>query len=339
MATCLGAPLPLQAHHSFAEYDQAHPIELQGKLTAFRWENPHVHFTLQTTEKNGGLKSWDIESNSVSILRRTNATPENVKVGQTVRMAGWPSRRANDRLFVTNLQQQNGQELVLDMRARPHWSKSAAGLQTTWLGGAAPVTSGSAFFHVWASDMGHFETVFPWREPSQYPLTEKAKRALAKWDPIRDTIARGCEPKGMPTIMEQPYPIEFIDKKDTILLRMEEYDTVRTIHMKPDAAAASRPQTRLGYSTGRWQGSTLVVDTRGISWRFFDPSGLPQGSAVSIVERFTPSADGSRLNYTFKVTDPETFTQPVELKRAWVRRPGEAVKPYNCNAGSTRASR
>jgi hypothetical protein len=30
------------------------------------------------------------------------------------------------------------------------------------------------------------------------------------------------------------------------------------------------------------------------------------------------------------VTDPEVFTEPVELHRAWVRRPGEAVRPYNC---------
>ncbi|MEO6340831.1 MAG: hypothetical protein ABIO39_12370, partial [Caulobacteraceae bacterium] len=94
-----------------------------------------------------------------------------------------------------------------------------------------------------------------------------------------------------------------------------------------------------GYSTGRWQGSTLVVDTRDISWRFFDSNGVPQGSAVSIVERFTPSADGSKLSYTFKVTDPETFKQPVELKRAWLRRQGEAVRPYNCKVGNRRASR
>jgi len=35
----------------------------------------------------------------------------------------------------------------------------------------------------------------------------------------------------MPTIMEQPYPIEFVNKGDAILLRLEEYDSVRTISM------------------------------------------------------------------------------------------------------------
>ena len=95
---------------------------------------------------------------------------------------------------------------------------------------------------------------------------------------------------------------------------------------------------RLGYSVGHWEGRTLVVNTSRIDWRYFDPSGVPQGSAMMIIEQFTPTADGSRLDYTMRVTDPETFTEPVELHRAWVNRPGEQVKPYNCQPDKTRAA-
>lgn len=55
---------------------------------------------------------------------------------------------------------------------------------------------------------------------------------------------------------------------------------------------------------------------------------------LSIVERFTPNEDGSRLNYVIKVTDSETFTEPVEMKGAWVWRPAEQVKPYNCRTSA-----
>jgi len=48
------------------------------------------------------------------------------------------------------------------------------------------------------------------------------------------------------------------------------------------------------------------------------------------VERFTPTTDGTRLNYTMTITDPATFTESLELKRSWVWRPNETVKPYNC---------
>jgi hypothetical protein len=140
----------------------------------------------------------------------------------------------------------------------------------------------------------------------------------------------------MPTIMEQPYPLEFVKKGDTILLRLEEYDTVRTIDMKGGGPGRSedlqprRPKTLLGHSRGTWDGSTLVVATSEISWTYFDPSGVPLGPAASIVERYTPSPDGTRLVLKMTVTDPDTFTQPIDLQRTWVWRKGETVKPYNC---------
>jgi hypothetical protein len=324
----IGASPSVFAHHSSSEYDFKHTIELQGKLVNVAWQNPHVHLTLQTTDKDGHVVTWDIESNSLSILRRTNATPDNLKAGDTVKVAGWPSKRDSHRLFGTNVLAQNGQELVLSLEARPRWTQNAAGLQTTWMDSGVAAGANATLFHVWASNLAEgFEL---WREPKDYPLTEKAKQAVAKWDPVRDTVAKGCEPKGMPTIIEEPYPIEFIDKGDTILMRLEEYDTVRTIHMKSDVKAQSQPKTRLGYSRGHWEGKTLVVATSRISWPYFDPQGVPQGPDATIVERFTPSDDGSRLDYTMLVADLDTFTRPVQLKRAWVRRPGEQVKPYNC---------
>jgi hypothetical protein len=327
---CTAPSFQVCAHHSFAEYDQDRTIELAGMLTEVRWTNPHVHFTLRTTDRSTRVQTWELESNSVSILRRTNATPQNLKVADQVKIAGWPSKRTADRMFVTNVLQTNGQELVLDSRAKPRWASVALGLKTSWVGGAT--SAAPSLFHVWASDLGNPAMVFPWKAPSQYPLTDKAKRAVAAWNPIRDTVARGCDPKGMPTIIEQPYPIEFVDQHDTILMRMEEYDTVRVVHMGARAPAESQPKSRLGYSIGHWEGKSLVVDTSRINWRYFDSAGVPQGNAMTISEHFTPSADGSRLDYTMRVTDPEIFTKPLELQRMWVNRPGEEVKPYNCTA-------
>jgi hypothetical protein len=49
-----------------------------------------------------------------------------------------------------------------------------------------------------------------------------------------------------------------------------------------------------------------------------------------VVERFTPTSDGSRLDYSLVITDPESLTTPAELRRIWVYRPGEEVLPFNC---------
>jgi hypothetical protein len=313
-------------HHSGSEYDNRRVIEIEGELVEIAWQNPHVHFGVRTTDASGKVMTWDIETNSLSILRRTDANPQNLKIGDTVKVAGAPSGRAPNRMWAMNMLAANGREIVFEPGGRPRWKTSATGSVTTWLDPGKAANASLGIFRVWSSKLDEPGGLF--RE--NYPLTETARKARAAFNPLTDTITPGCDPKGMPTIMGQPYPIEFVNKGDTILLRIEEYDTVRTIHMTSKASVDSMPPNLLGRSQGRWDGATLVVTTDRITWRYFDASGIPQGSSSKIVERFTPTSDGSRLNYAVTITDLETFTQPLELKRSWVFRPGETVKPYNC---------
>jgi len=193
--------------------------------------------------------------------------------------------------------------------------------------------SGSAtLFRTWVSDLDD-----PDAGPASlfagvnWPLTENARRAAAQFNPITDTTTEGCTPKGMPAIIRQPFPIEFVDRDDTIELKMEEYDTRRTIHMRA-AAAADVPRSPLGYSVGRWEDSTLVVETTRLSEPYHNNVGVPMGPDAKLVERFSSSADGSRLNYTLVITDPDALITPIEGKRSWVWRPDEKVMPFECTA-------
>jgi hypothetical protein len=111
---------------------------------------------------------------------------------------------------------------------------------------------------------------------------------------------------------------------------MEEYDTVRTIYMADSIKLDSLAKGRLGRSKGHWEGTTLVVTTDGVTWPYLDPQGTPLSPLVSMVEQFTPSPDGTHLLYSVVITDPKYLNKPVELKRSWVARPNESVKPYNC---------
>jgi len=326
IAWCLMGSVGVRAHHSGSEYARS-TIEIEGTLQEVAWQNPHVHFFVRAKDANGNIVTWDIEANSLSILRRTDATPDNLKVGDTVKVAGAPSRQAQNRMWASNILAANGREIVLGPGIMPRWTKTdAIGSKSTWFEGGTAANKTAGIYRVWSTKFG--EPGGLWR--GDYPLTDAAKKARASFNPLTDSVAPGCRPKGMPTIMEQPYPLEFVKKGDDILLRLEEYDTVRTIVMKPDAKFAALPKTLLGRSKGRWEGETLVVTTDRIDWAYIDPSGIPQGASSSIVERFTPTPDGTRLSYTMTITDPATFTAPLELKRSWVWRPGETVKPYNC---------
>ncbi len=133
----------------------------------------------------------------------------------------------------------------------------------------------------------------------------------------------------MPTIMDQPYPIEFVREGDNILLRIEEYDTRRTIQMDGRAAPTESP---LGHSVGRWDGTSLVVTTTNMNWPWFNQSGIPQSDESVVVERFTPTEDGARLEYVLTVTDPVNFSEPITQDKYWVYVPAEGVLPFDCIA-------
>jgi hypothetical protein len=321
-----GAPRA-NAHHSGAEYDGSRPIEITGTLLELAWQNPHVRFTLKADpEESGKVVVWDVEAHSLSVLRRTNVTPDRLARGDRITIAGDPSRRTPNRMFGTNLRRADGVELLLGPGIKPRWQGPAAQFKSSWFDSGAASGREKGIFRVWSTKID--DPVFLWQD--EYPLTEAAQKKRAAWDDLRDTVARGCEPKGMPTIMEQPYPLEFVKRGDRILLRMEEYDTVRTIHMARNADLKSEQANRLGVSAGQWEGDTLVVRTDRITWPYLDPSGVPLGSGAVLLERFTPSADGSRLDYSLMVTSAEAFTEPLELKRNWYWRPQEKVRPYRC---------
>jgi hypothetical protein len=328
-------PLAASAHHSYAEYDQQQTIEIRGTLEKVAWQNPHVRFSVLVPNGSAAPVRWDIESSGINNLNRMGAKVEHFRTGSKVTVAGWPSKRGAGRMYVTNLLSENGNELVLWRFSKLRWAKAGAGYGTgadSTLFATGVASGSTSIFRVWSSDYDDKDASPEALRQSvpELPLTPAAMKARAAADPAKEQGFVGCAPKGMPTMMAQPFPLEFLDKGSVIEVRLEEYDAVRTIHMSAAANSAAKPARPEGYSNGRWEDKTLVVTTSGVTPREFDLTGYQRSAAAKYVERFTPSADGSRLHYSVTVTDPEVFTRPVEFKRSWVWRPGEKVMPFNC---------
>lgn len=324
-------------HHSAGVYfDVDSVLELSGEVTRVVWRNPHVYFTIQSADG----ENWNVESNSVSILRRMGLTEGMVNAGDLVQIAGWPGRQRANRLFALNMLLPDGVELILWPGTAARWSDDLLGAAGAMAMDGESFPSalgiGNDIFRVWSSNMANPASfpLFPdvaGASPA-YPLTEAARAERATWDPAQDNPYLTCDPVGMPRIMGQPYPMEFTDEGERIVLRIELYDVVRTIHMTGDASdAEASPPTPQGYSRGTWEGGTLVVRTNRLSWPYFDQSGIPQSPEAELLERFAPSADGTRLEYSLTVTDPATFTEPVTLEKYWTWRPDARVRPFECN--------
>ena len=329
LAVCLCAPLSALAHHTYTEYDNQKTIEIEGRIVKAAWMNPHAHIQVETTDKDHNVVVYDVESSPLNYFRRVKVPVEMYAAGTTVKIAGWPSKRSPTRLYGTNILSADGKEAVL-WQSRPRWGKTAYGYSVQPYAQPSPVRAPGTMFHVWSSIYDDPDAGPRALGRTKLPLTPAAQRAMTAFNPVTDSTTPGCTPKGMPTIMSIPTPMELVEKKDVILLRMEEYDTVRTIHMTGAGNADAQPRTPVGYSTGRREGKTLVVDTSRINARYFNGQGVPLGGATRLVERFTLGEDGKRLHYTLTVMDPEIFTAPVEMKRSWVYRPGDKVLPFNC---------
>jgi len=155
------------------------------------------------------------------------------------------------------------------------------------------------------------------------------RQAALKADPATDPIA-GCLMHGVPRILYAPYPVLIAQEKDRVNFVHEVNHTFRVVSLtrKPADPNAEDPAW-MGYSTGRWSGKTLVIDTVGFNDKtWLDYSGLPHGPKLKVEERYT-LANANTIIGEIKITDPDFYSNswstPFTLKRIPNYQPKEMV--------------
>ena len=317
-------PLIASGHHSRAGYT-SEPIELRGELVDVMWRNPHVGFTLNVINEGGEEELWAIEGfGSIYALQRTGITEDLFRPGAQVTMFGMVTPNRPRHFLASNVLLPDGTETVLQANAQPHWPGRTLGGRSQWVADEAQTVDAAGenrgIFRVWSIPALADRVLHT-------PFTDAAIAGRSAWDPL-DNFTSRCEPEGMPRVMINPHPFEFVDEGDTIRLLVELYDQERIIHMNR-AAPENAPASRLGYSVGRWEGSALVVQTTRVNWPYFDNIGTRQSEDVLMVERFGLSDDQRRLDYHLTVTDPATFVEPATITGHWLAL-GETIAPFEC---------
>jgi hypothetical protein len=335
LSFCL-LPFLAHGHHAVAgSYDPNETIELEGRVTDVLWRNPHVQLSMQVTDENGQAQIWEMATTSLSNMRRWQIDPSFIEVGDTIRVAGNPAVRGRHGLYIRNVLTRSGEEVLLAPSAEKRWSDRVIEMSESRQRGVGDTSAPElGFFRIWSTP-DTIPMLIPrgfGKIPANRANLTPAGRAHVDgfvWE--RDNPLKDCAPKGMPTIMEAPYPFEFVQSGDDLLWHDEEFDTVRTIHMGPDAQNAEPDDSLLGYSVGHWEDErTLVVTTTHMSYGHFDGQGVPFSTAAETTERFSLSPLGDRLDYELTVVDPETFVEPVVLGKHWVWYPDAVVGRYAC---------
>ena len=126
-----------------------------------------------------------------------------------------------------------------------------------------------------------------------------------------DPLAR-CLPQGVPRINTNGlFPFKIIQTPGLIVILYEQLNLFRQVFMDGRKLAGSPNPTWLGYSVGRWDGDTLVVDTMGFNDQTWldTEKGHPASEALHVTERFRRK-DFGNLEVRATIDDPKTYTKP-----------------------------
>jgi hypothetical protein len=239
-AGLLAAPMVGGAHHSIASnYDPGEIVEVEGEVTAILWRNPHAQVSMRVIDENGDVQLWDMAMDSVSNMRRWKIDPGFIEVGDNIRVAGDIARRVEHGLYIRNILTDNGKEVMLGVRTEPRWSVPTIEIPENQRLGIGDVSSPElGIFRVWSTP-GNVQRLFQ-RDLGQTSagranLTDEALNLVDAFEWERDNPLKDCALKGMPLIMESPYPSGFTSTGENIVWRIEEYDTVVPFvwHLKP----------------------------------------------------------------------------------------------------------
>jgi hypothetical protein len=164
--------------------------------------------------------------------------------------------------------------------------------------------------------------------------TAAALAAAKKWNP-RDQLTpqNACRSPSIVYALQGPFPIEIFQSDRFIVMKLEYYDMVRMIFLDDRKPEADYPHSMTGFSSGHWEGATLVVKTTHLEAATITNNGLDHSQNMQVTERFRLSPDGKVLMATQEYEDPQMIQNRGVRFIAWRKQPGQHVYPYECDPG------
>jgi len=191
------------------------------------------------------------------------------------------------------------------------------------------------FSGVWNPDWSALFAGSGGRRPAEPKLTPPAQAKLDAFKAKQAAEGVGqfkqvhCIPPGMPQIMRQPYPIEFLFTPGRVTIFAETYSQARRIYTDGRPIPEDPDFLFNGSSVGHWEGDVLVVDTVGFSPVVEIANGIGHGEKMKITERmWLQTPDLMRITTT--ITDPDVLAEPYVQELAFKREKTWEIREYVC---------
>ena len=178
--------------------------------------------------------------------------------------------------------------------------------------------------------------------PETFKLTPEAQahydagqRALAENKLYRDDIGQ-CWPPGMPLIMTRVWPFAVLQVPTAVYMISGFMNSLRIIYL--DGRTHSEPDIVVpsfnGESIGRWDGDTLVVDTRYFPghhhWMDQGGASIPASDQLHIIERIRMIENGATLQIEYIMSDPKSWEGEWRMTKRFNRQQSVDITEVEC---------
>lgn len=311
------------AHHSARAVYTDEDVEIEGAVTEFNFNNPHVNIILSVTDDNGEETSWMASGPAPTIWRRGGWTPDSLQVGQYVRLGGKMSRTGAPMLLLAFDSIGGGGVAVLDpldgsvvgaiqetpnnnQRPDPSiqvaltLSDGAPNLTGTWVNGL-PRGSGRG-------GPGGF---------TRPALSEEAATRGEGYDALDDPAFADCTNAILARLLISPLGVKITQHEDRVIFDYEHDGMQRVVYLDGREPATSE-HTHLGHSVARYEGDALLIESSQLLGGLMVMGNLifdlSDRTTISETYRRTDNAEfGTLLSSTMAVSDPVNLTEAWQM--------------------------
>ena len=344
------------AHHVIAaKFDPNKPVTLRGTVAKIDWLNPHVHIFMDVQDGRS-ITTWAIELESQVDLQRSGWNRETLKFGDAITVQGISARDGSKQAWGNSVVvASTGKRIFTLNPVQPRRDNQAARPTPRWPDGKPRLGPPPGERGYWGNpsltalmqtganvqvdadgllrNIADVDKVAPFQRWAR-DLYELRQRNLLKDDPL----FLFCKPPGGPRQFQLPYGVQFVEEayrqRIWVLIGGGNHNW-RFIYT--DGRDPLDPTQRdfghplyYGRSVAKWEGDTLVVDTKDFNEEFwFSNGGLPHTHQLHLIERIS-RPDFNTLKYEVTVDDPGAYTRTWSggWTLQWI--PGEELPIYFC---------
>ncbi len=294
------------AHHGWApHFDGNDVVSIEGRITKFEFVNPHSFVYVEVTNDAGEIVTHWCEMQARSQLQRRGIGEAQFKIGSTIAIQGFRSKRDPLGCELGFSRFYDGTELRLrELDGRGVFQ--------------APLVEGdNSIIGTWYPE--EFISEAGSEQDSRANLTPEGEAAHEDFDWLTENPTLHCSPASNIRAWAAPGLPTSIERADgQIRIRHEFMDAERVIHLDQSEQSSGQQRTDLGHSVGRFEDGALIIDTsefaQGALW-----AGRLNTEALETTEKLWVDPDTGLLVLEWSATDPAYYRSVEKGRRTFVR--------------------